>query len=200
MAAGRQQVAPGGIIASNWGNLVWDQSVQVFASTVDRDAQFPTPNDGALTYLEDADVFEGRVAGAWKRFTPAMLSGLNAASANQNCTTTLTDVAGMSTTLTVASTASVFMCQAVFDFQNSGTGSGTAQGAIVINGTVMATQAFFGQDGQAANQRATVCCQARITGLPVGARIWKGQIAMSQAGGNYRINTPHSTIAVWQVA
>lgn len=54
MATGRKQVAAGQTIQSiPWGNPVWDQSVQNFASSADRLNQFPTPQKGAVWYLED---------------------------------------------------------------------------------------------------------------------------------------------------
>lgn len=52
MATGRKQVAPRQTIASQWGNEVWDQSVQTFASKADRDTQFPTPHLGACCALD----------------------------------------------------------------------------------------------------------------------------------------------------
>ena len=52
-ATGRKTVAPGQTIASQWGNLVWDQSIQDFASGPDRTTQFPTPKPGNATWLED---------------------------------------------------------------------------------------------------------------------------------------------------
>lgn len=89
MATGRQRPAPGEIIASDWGGKVWDQSVQTYLSTADRDAQFPTPLDGAIVYVEDADVFYARVKGVWQRFTvidtgwvDAKAGGLVTATAN----------------------------------------------------------------------------------------------------------------------
>lgn len=53
MAIGRKQVAPRQTIASQWGNWVWDQSVQSFASKADRDTQFPAPQRGACCTLDD---------------------------------------------------------------------------------------------------------------------------------------------------
>lgn len=52
MATGRKQVAPRQTIASQWGNEVWDQSVQTFATIADRNTQFPTPKRGAVCMLD----------------------------------------------------------------------------------------------------------------------------------------------------
>jgi hypothetical protein len=49
-ASGRVQVSPGQTIASSWGNLVWDQSVNTFASIADRTTQWPAAHDGALCW------------------------------------------------------------------------------------------------------------------------------------------------------
>lgn len=53
MATGRKTVAPGQVVASDWGNTVWDQSVQQFASAADRSTQFPAPKKGAMSWLDD---------------------------------------------------------------------------------------------------------------------------------------------------
>jgi hypothetical protein len=63
MATGRKTVVVGQVIDPNtWGNPLWDQSVQTFASAADRAAQFPVPLQGATTWLEDdkrLDVYNG---------------------------------------------------------------------------------------------------------------------------------------------
>lgn len=80
MARGRQTPAPGEIIASDWGGWVWDQSVQTFTSVGDRDAQFPAPQDGAITYQEDTDTFTVRRNGVWSLLQPAESGWVNGGS------------------------------------------------------------------------------------------------------------------------
>jgi C1q domain len=66
---GRVVVSPGQTISSSaWGNPVWDQSVNVFASAADRDTQWPTPHDGAVCYTLDTRNLWLRRAGAWGAF------------------------------------------------------------------------------------------------------------------------------------
>lgn len=68
---GRIVVAPGQTIGSGWGNSVWDQSVNAFATAQDRDAQWPAPQDGAVCYLKDTKVWQGYTAGAgWAIIAP----------------------------------------------------------------------------------------------------------------------------------
>ena len=55
---GHQVVAPGQVIGSNWGNAVWNQSVQRFASDADRRNQYPTPAPGDVWYLRDIKVWQ----------------------------------------------------------------------------------------------------------------------------------------------
>ena len=63
---GRQQVSPGQTIQSaQWGNPVWDQSVQAFENAADRDNQFPAPQEGAVCYLADVDGWTGFQNGRW---------------------------------------------------------------------------------------------------------------------------------------
>jgi hypothetical protein len=63
---GRVRVNPGDIIASAWGNLVFDQSMQAYTSDSDRNTQWPAPVDGAICYTADAAAGWLRRAGAWK--------------------------------------------------------------------------------------------------------------------------------------
>lgn len=52
---GRIQVSPGQTISSaSWGNLVWDQSFNCFDNAAARDAQWPSPHDGSVCWLEDS--------------------------------------------------------------------------------------------------------------------------------------------------
>lgn len=63
MATGRKTVVVGQVIdPAVWGNPLWDQSVQTFASDAARTAQFPAPLQGATTWLDDVkklQVFNG---------------------------------------------------------------------------------------------------------------------------------------------
>lgn len=131
---------------------------------------------------------------------PPMLSAFAAATSGLASLNAIpTDVPGMTVTINVPSTASVFLVSAVFDFQNTVTGVGTADGAITVEGGIQSAHAFFNQDSQTVNQRATVHAQARVTGLSAGNRVFKGQ-ASATTGTAYRVNTIHSTIMVWQIA
>ncbi|MGY4645883.1 hypothetical protein [Cellulomonas sp. URHB0016] len=66
MATGRKTVVVGQVIDPvTWGNPLWDQSVQTFASAADRTAQFPAPLKGAKTYLEDVARWEGWDGTRW---------------------------------------------------------------------------------------------------------------------------------------
>jgi hypothetical protein len=65
LAAGRQHVNPGDTIASTWGNTVFDQSVNQFVSTGDRDSQWVGPPDGALCYTAAENTLWLRRTGIW---------------------------------------------------------------------------------------------------------------------------------------
>lgn len=63
---GRVQVSPGQTISSaSWGNPVWDQSINCFASTTDRDSQWPTPHEGSECYTVDTGSPWVYRSGAW---------------------------------------------------------------------------------------------------------------------------------------
>ena len=66
MATGRKTVTVGQVIDPNaWGNPVWDQSVQTFASAADRATQFPAPLAGAVTWLDDVRRLEYWTGTKW---------------------------------------------------------------------------------------------------------------------------------------
>jgi len=52
MAVGRKTVAPRQTITSQWGNWVWDQSIQTFSDRAARNTQFPAPHVGACCSLD----------------------------------------------------------------------------------------------------------------------------------------------------
>ena len=63
---GRVQVSPGQTISSaSWGNPVWDQSINCFATTADRDTQWPTPHEGSECYTVDTGSPWVYRSGAW---------------------------------------------------------------------------------------------------------------------------------------
>lgn len=55
---GREVIGPGQVIASDWGNKVWDQSVQTFDSSSDRATQYPAPHNGSVTWRDDVKRLE----------------------------------------------------------------------------------------------------------------------------------------------
>jgi hypothetical protein len=82
MATGRKTVVVGQVIDPvAWGNPLWDQSVQAFASDADRTTQFPVGQrkPGAVTWLDDVkrlDVWDGA---AWRPVSPPSPAYLTAA-------------------------------------------------------------------------------------------------------------------------
>jgi hypothetical protein len=86
---GHVTVSPGQTISSaSWGNPVWNQSVNCFASVTDRDAQWATPPDGAVCYTVDAAALWIRKAGVWRGLPSGTLAQVstttNSASTSTN--------------------------------------------------------------------------------------------------------------------
>ena len=82
-ATGRLIVNPGDVIASVWGNTTFDQTVQAYDTAASRDAQWPTPKDGAVCYTVDAVALWLRRAGAWVGIPAGWLAGaVNATTVN----------------------------------------------------------------------------------------------------------------------
>ena len=72
---GRLQVGPGQTVDSDWGNTVFDQSVQVFASAADRNTQWPAPLVGAVSFLQDTQLLYLRTPGGWSAMRSAAVEG-----------------------------------------------------------------------------------------------------------------------------
>ena len=72
---GRRTVAPGQVVASDWGNTVWDQSVQQFDSAAQRATQYPAPKLGSISWLEDKGRLEKYNGGRWEALPPAAFIG-----------------------------------------------------------------------------------------------------------------------------
>jgi len=67
MATGRKTVVVGQVLDPDvWGNPLWDQSVQTFATAADRLAQFPAPKAGAVTWLDDVKRHEYWTGTSWQ--------------------------------------------------------------------------------------------------------------------------------------
>lgn len=86
---GRIQVNSGDTILASWGNTVFDQTVECFASPTDRDSQWNAPHDGAACYTADQGIFWLRKQGAW-----VALGGPSVAVGSGSGLTSFTDGAG----------------------------------------------------------------------------------------------------------
>jgi hypothetical protein len=64
-SAGRVTVNPGDQLLNTWGNLVFDQSVNVFDTAAARDTQWPTAPGGACCYTVAEQTLWQYRAGAW---------------------------------------------------------------------------------------------------------------------------------------
>ena len=76
-STGRLVVNPGDVIASVWGNTVYDQSVQAYDNAASRDSQWPTPKDGAVCYTVDTATVWLRRAGAWAALPRGLIANSN---------------------------------------------------------------------------------------------------------------------------
>ena len=103
MATGRQTVAPGQTIASQWGNLVWDQSIQDFATVADRGSQHPSPKPGNAAWLEDTKTLTIWTGTNWQNVMISLAGSGGAVSIqSQNTVVTTNSGAGFSVTFPVA--------------------------------------------------------------------------------------------------
>jgi hypothetical protein len=73
MPTGRIQIAPPSdpgapfpIRSQEWGNVLWDQSVNVFADPTERNAQWAQPHEGAMSYLLSTQQVSVFANGAWR--------------------------------------------------------------------------------------------------------------------------------------
>lgn len=53
-------------IASSWGNEIRNRTIQRFASVAERTSQWPSPPEGALSYVDDSDRLFVYTGSAWR--------------------------------------------------------------------------------------------------------------------------------------
>ncbi len=184
-ASGRLSVAPGQTISSAWGNTLWDQSVQQFASAADRDTQFPAPKDGAVCYLLDAQTLWVRRAGAWKGLPMGLVAEAVGPAASMN--------AASNNAVTLTATV-----QAGRKYRVSALGIGTQQTAagtmlFTLQGPIDSGYPRFGQANGA--QAGWVACATAV--FPVspsvtGPQTWTLQI--STTGGTIAVSVNYCHI------
>ena len=81
---GRNQVVEDTVLDVDWGNAVADRTVQSFANTAERDAEWIAPQPGATCYTAAEDAFwlyRGYPTQAWHRMPYGYLLGANGPSA-----------------------------------------------------------------------------------------------------------------------
>lgn len=98
---GRIQVAPGQTISSStFGNAVWDQSINCFASTADRDTQWPSPHEGSHCVTVDTGSRWVYRSGAWHGIPMGYVAQIVGPATQINCGSTLTQLITFSPVLT----------------------------------------------------------------------------------------------------
>lgn len=90
-------VVAGNIIDDAWGNEIRDRTLQVFASTAERDSQWPTVPNGAVCLTVDTYTRWIRRGGIWEPMWPRVTGSVVGSSTLANSTAgTFVDVPGMS--------------------------------------------------------------------------------------------------------
>lgn len=89
---GRNQVVSDTIIDTGWGNAIADRTCQSYDSIADRDAQWVTPQPGAMCYTSDDDEFWIMVGGKWKLLPTGYIGSTGGPAAYLKAGNTLTTV------------------------------------------------------------------------------------------------------------
>lgn len=108
--SGRKVFTAGEVLqAADVNDYLMDQSVMVFAGTAARGSAIPSPSEGMVTYLEDADELQV-YTNAWGGVgvAPAILQVQSTTKSDAFSTnsTSYTDVTGLAVTITPSSTSS----------------------------------------------------------------------------------------------
>lgn len=122
-----------------------------------------------------------------------------AATSSLTLTTTVTDIAGATVSITTAVPNTVVVVMGVFDiFASNTTASDVAIGVLDVDGTAQAASALFEAlvTGTTAH-RATVAQTWRVTLAAAGAHTLKLRASKSaNTAGSYSAQTTHTTITV----
>jgi hypothetical protein len=117
----REVFVAGQVLTAAELNVVSDQSVMVFAGTAARGSAIPSPTEGMVTYLEDADELQVYTT-AWGGVGGKILQVLSTTKNDTFSTssTSFVDLTGLSVSITPSSTASKILVLVDLHASNSG--------------------------------------------------------------------------------
>lgn len=107
--AGRKTFTAGEVLqAADVNDFLMDQSVMVFAGTAARGSAIPSPSEGMVTYLEDADELQVYTTDWGAVSTPGILQVVSGTRKTEISTTstTFSAITGVEATITPSSTSS----------------------------------------------------------------------------------------------
>jgi len=158
--AGRKTFTAGEVLqAADVNDFLMDQSVMVFAGTAARGSAIPSPSEGMVTYLEDADELQvyttdwGAVGGGLVAVKHALKTDTFSASLANGADV---EVTGLSITHAMADASNKLIISAYFGLAANGAGNGQTSLAIKDGSTKIAV-------GDAAGSRSRVGAGGVIT-------------------------------------
>jgi hypothetical protein len=128
------------LTAADVNDFLMDQSVMVFAGTAARGSAIPSPSEGMVTYLEDADtvqVFDGsayKPVGGLVAVKHALFTGTQTASLAAGAGTAVTD---LTITHTLADAANKLIISAYLGAAGNSDGRGQVGIAVADDGTLI---------------------------------------------------------------
>ena len=132
--AGRKTFTAGEVLqAADVNDFLMDQSVMVFAGTAARGSAIPSPSEGMVTYLEDADELQVYTT-AWGAVAGGKILQVVSTTKSDAFTTTstsFTDITGLSASITPSSASSKIM---VFVSMDAASTVGYAGAARLLRG------------------------------------------------------------------
>ena len=174
LPVGRVVVAPGlAVEASEWGNTTYDQTVQVFANASTRSQQWPTPLEGARSWLMDSHSLWVYSQGKWASPAAGFVASAVGPATSVNCPSGQTTVL-VSVPLTVVGQRRLLM---TFYWYGTNTYVGSAWVEMVAYTTVLPGITYASGAGVAGSWATT----RNLSGA--GGNVFTVQLSASVSSG-----------------
>lgn len=196
----RYEFTTGQVLTADQMNDLSDQTVMTFAGTAARGSAIPTPVEGMLTYLEDADELQV-YTNAWEAIAGGKILQVVSTTKTDTFTTTsatFVDITGLSASITPESTSSKIyvafetLCSAnggsngiQFQLLRDATAIGIGDAA---GSRTRVTASFYGGDGASGNAMTTMAASLLDSPNTTSSTTYKVQARSTSSGQTTAIN------------
>jgi hypothetical protein len=185
---GRLVVAPGTTIASAWGNTTFDQTMQTYASAADRTNQWPTPNEGALSFLVDSHTPFIFRSGAWHPLPIGFVAGVVGPAAQIDCGSAGATVVSLAPILTAGRRYRVHA------YATGGQQTATGSNIASLNGVDLGAPRLWTNTNDIAGNARSAALSVQYTAAATGAHTFS--VVILATAGVFRVTANTCELSV----